>query len=217
MNVAPFVSVASVGKQSAPALGWQVGGPESGWTYHPQLIPRFRPSYASKLVCAWHDPQNPKYQHPLLESWKKLVDSGVPSLSWDQFSSIQAEPNLYTLATQARRYAKQKDPESPSRARNSGGTRWLPDPRFHLELGRLRRFPAVHQPLRRARKNANVSRSPAEVKLCFADNVFLNVNTAAPNQPNGTDGSQPSAAEQGPEDVRGPAAASSFLISARGR
>jgi hypothetical protein len=37
------------------------------------------------------------------------------------------------------------------------------------------------------RRNANVSRSPAEVKLCFADNVFLNVNTAAPDQPNGTD------------------------------
>ena len=70
VNVAPFVSVASVGKQTAPRYGWQVGGPESGWTYHPELIPRLRPPYASKLVCAWHDARNPRYQQDVLESWK---------------------------------------------------------------------------------------------------------------------------------------------------
>lgn len=188
VNVAPFVSVASVGKQSAPRYGWQVGGPESGWTYHPELIPRFRPPYASKLVCAWHDPRNPKYQQDVLDSWKKLIDGGVASLSWDQFSSIQAEPNLYTLATQARRYAKQTDPESTF----SGEEFWrhevaAPILDFTWNWGGYSDFQPYTSLYAAPRRNANVNRSGAEVKLCFADNVFFNVNTAAPGQPNGTD------------------------------
>jgi hypothetical protein len=188
VNVAPFVSVASVGKQTAPRYGWQVGGPESGWTYHPELIPRFRPPYATKLVCAWHDAKHPKYQQEVLESWKKLVDSGVPSLSWDQFSSIQEEPNLYTLATQARRHAKQKDPESTF----SGEEFWrhevaAPILDFTWNWGGYQDIQPYTSLFAAPRHNANINRWPVEVKLCFADNVFLNVNTAAPEKPNGTD------------------------------
>jgi hypothetical protein len=187
VNLAPFVSVASVGKQSAPRYGWQVGGPESGWTYHPELIPRLRPPYASKLVCAWHDARNARYQHDVLESWKALVDSGVTSLSWDQFSTIQEEPNLYTLATQARTYAKAKDPESTF----SGEEFWRHEVAgaildYTWNWGGYADIRPYTSLFRAPRRNANVNRSAAEVKLCFADNLFINVNTAAPGLPNAT-------------------------------
>ena len=95
VNVVPFISVCNAKEKTAANYGLKVGN--YGWTYHPELVPRFNPPYAGAYRCAQIPTRHPLWQKDVLASCKRLVDMGIPSLCWDQYFVEMPEPNLLTL------------------------------------------------------------------------------------------------------------------------
>lgn len=176
VNVAPFISVLQANPETAPRYGAKVTD-NNGWTYHTELVPRWNPPYATAYSCVQIGPLNPKWHEDVLASCKHLVDIGVTSLSWDQFwTTHDPPPNMLSLASQIRAYAKKSDPE----ATFSGEELW------NLELdssildytwnwGGYRDCRAFTSVFPAPRINCCVSYSPLVVKQAFADNLYLNV------------------------------------------
>jgi len=119
VNVAPFLSVLQANKQTGPRYGLTV--PETGgWTYHPELIPRFNPPYAGSYSCAQVDTANPLWQADVLDAAKHLMDLGI--------NSSLAPSRSRTSRRWWRRSASWRGPAIPSprsRARSSSTSRWI--------------------------------------------------------------------------------------------
>ena len=84
----------------------------TSWIYHSELIPRFRAYYAMNRGTAFADQSSQQWQADALAYLNGLIDSGYPSIGWDQFCGTPVEPNVYTVAAKVRQRAKQRDPES---------------------------------------------------------------------------------------------------------
>jgi hypothetical protein len=186
VNVAPFISVLQARRKTGAKYGLQV--PETGgWTYHTELVPRFNPPYAGLYACAQVDTANPVWQEEVLAACKGLVDSGMPSIGWDQFWAVPKEPNLLTLTSRIRALAKAKDPESTF----CGEELWnLEVDAVHLDYtwnwGGYLDCQAYTSTYPAPRRNMNVNRSPWEVKRAFLDNLYMNIFPARPEGINGS-------------------------------
>jgi hypothetical protein len=188
VNLTPFISVLQANPETAPRYGLKVTD-NNGWTYHTELIPRWNPPYATAYSCVQVGPLNPKWHEDVLDGCKHLVDIGVTSLSWDQFwTTNDPPPNMLSLASQIRAYAKKSDPE----ATFSGEELW------NLELdssildytwnwGGYRDCRAFTSVFPTPRINCCVSFSPLVVKKAFADNLFLNVMPRKKESANASD------------------------------
>ena len=187
VNVAPFISVLQANKATGARYGMQV--PDTGgWTYHPEMIPRFNPPYAGAYACAQVDTANPKWQADVLDFAKHLADIGIPSVSWDQFWTSQAEPNIQTLSAAIRAYARTKDPQ----ATLSGEELWNIEVDceyldYTWNWGGYRDCQAYTNVFPSPRHNININRSVWEVKRGFLDGLYLNVWPAKPGGVNGSD------------------------------
>ena len=111
VNVAPFISVFNAKEKTAARYGLKAVG-SLNWTFHPKFIPRFQPPYADAYSCVQIDSHNPIWQREVRASCRRLVDMGIPSLSWDQYIIEPPEPNVLTLTRQIRDYSRQRDPQS---------------------------------------------------------------------------------------------------------
>lgn len=187
VNAAPFISVLQAGKSTASKYGLTV--PDSGgWPQHTEMIPQFQAPYATTLRCAQVDTANALWQKESLESCKHLVDIGIPSLSCDQFWAVQQEPNIQTLASQIRAYAKKHDPESTF----SGEELWnLEVDSAYLDYtwnwGGYRDCQAYTSVYPAPRRSCCVTFSPWVVKLAFADNMYINAFPRKADSVNGSD------------------------------
>jgi hypothetical protein len=188
VTVSPFISVVQATKSSAPRYGLTVGG-NNGWTYHTELVPRWNPPYASQLACVGIPTSNPLWQEDVLVSCKKLVDHGIPSLSWDQYwTTTAAEPNMQSLTRKIREYAIQRDPE----ATFSGEELWnLEIDSSYLDFtwnwGGWRDCGPLTSVLPTPRVNACINSSALAAKKVFADNLYLNIMPRRKESPNATD------------------------------
>ena len=131
VNLAPFISVCNAKEKTAARYGLKAVA--TGWTYHPEFIPRFNPPYANAYACAQIDTRHPVWRREVLDSCKRLVDMGLPSICWDEFIIEPPEPNLLTLT---RRFASMRgvaipSPHSPARK----SRRWMPPATTSITLG----------------------------------------------------------------------------------
>lgn len=187
VNVSPFISVLQANRKNAPRYGVEVK--DSNWRYHTDFVPRWNPSYADKFASATAPVDNKVWQSEVLESCKHLVDSGVHSLCWDQFCPRDIpEPNMRSLASAIRAYAKRRDPESVFSAENVFNieidSRYLD---YTWNWGGYRDCRPFTSVFPAPRINCCISSSPAAVKKGFADNLYLNIFPRRPESVNGSD------------------------------
>ena len=188
VNIAPFVSVLQAEKKTAERYGLTVKPGSGNWTYHTELIPRFNPLYASGFTCAQADTTNIAWQEDVLSSCKRLIESGIPSLCWDQYWSVPEKPNLNTLTSDIRKLAKRQDPESTfagEELRNFEINSNYLD--YTWNWGHHEDIQPLVSVFQAPRINVNINDSPEAVKQCFADNLYVNVWPLKPDSPNGSD------------------------------
>jgi len=196
VNVAPFVSLHIMLDRLLSRYGMKPKESEGGnWTYHPELIPRFRPYYVGVDKGEWVSDTNPVWQQDVSGALAGLIQKGIASFCWDQFGYAYPKdgekPALINMVEQLRRQARAQDPESTF----SGEAGWdLEQDSPVLDYtwvwggcgdGYTEASPLTNV-LRWPRFNCNVTYSPRVVKQGFADNLYLNLLPKKPDQPNGT-------------------------------
>jgi hypothetical protein len=190
VNVAPFYSIQTVLNRFAERYGVKPG--TSSYTYHTELIPMFNPFYMKVDDGAWVDSDNPVW---LQDAWKTVtewIDAGVPSISYDQFSSKSAageKPAMVAMTEKLRARARAVDPQSTfsgesitagSLERDGGVLDYTWNWADYSDSG-----PALNL-LRYPRLNCNVQDSPLTVKQCFSDGLYINILAKKPDQANGS-------------------------------
>ena len=183
VNIAPFFSVHIILNRYLQRYGVQPG--HDDWTYHPELIPRFRPYYTHELEGTLVGDDNPVWQQDVLAGLEEWINRGMTSLSWDQFIYKPAEkPALIRLTERLRALARSKDPESTFGAESMNleldspvldyTWNWVD----YVEAG------PILNVLRSPRLNCNIDDSPLAAKKAFVEGLYLNVMPSRPDQPN---------------------------------
>jgi hypothetical protein len=180
VNALPFVTIDIVSSAAARRYGVKPG--TENWTYHPELIPQFRPYYVGFSEGeAWVDSDNPVWLAEVESALKDWINRGIRSFCWDVFRPKMKQgqkPDLMALVDRLRREARATDPEAtfggesvtPISFEQDGAAldytwNWLD----YVDAG------PVLNVLRAPRLNCNVQSSPLVVKKAFADSLYLNV------------------------------------------
>jgi hypothetical protein len=188
VNVAPFVSIHIIMNDSVARYGVKPG--HDDWTYHPELIPEFRPYFAHDLEGTFVDDDNPVWQQDAQKALTEWVNRGMRSLSFDQFGykpTPGQKPGLIKVIDAVRAAARSLDPQSTFSSESLTDLEldtsildytwnWLD----YVDAG-----PLVSV-LRSPRFNCNIDDSPMAAKKCFAEGLFLNVMPSKMDEPNGT-------------------------------
>ena len=188
VNVAPFVSIHIIMNNAVARYGVKPG--HDDWTYHPELIPQFRPYFAHDLEGTFVDDDNLVWQQDAQKALTEWVKRGMHSLSFDQFGYKETpgqKPGLIKVIEAVRAVARSADPQSTFSSESLTDLEldtsildytwnWLD----YVDAG-----PLVSV-LRSPRLNCNIDDSPMAVKKCFAEGLFLNVMPSKVDEPNGT-------------------------------
>lgn len=187
VDVAPFYSIRIIRNSQLAQYG--VTPSHNNWTYHPELIPRFRPYYTYDLDGTWIDDDNPVWDKMAYAAFAQWINRGATSIAFDLFSyklKPGQEPALIKMGKKVRALARAKDPESTF-AGESGNFEWdgsVLD--YNWNWGEYSDAGPIMNVIHAPRLNCDVDRSTLVVKKCFAENFFLNVMPSKPNMPNGT-------------------------------
>ncbi len=190
VNVAPFYSIQTVLNRLAGRYDVKPG--TSSYTYHSELIPRFNPYYMKVEDGAWVESDNPVWLKDAWETMAEWIEAGVPSISYDQFSSKSApgaKPAMVALTEKLRARARAIDPQStfsgesitPGSLERDGG---MLD--YTWNWADYRDSGPVLNVLRYPRLNCNVQDSALVVKQCFSDGLYLDLLIRKPGQANGS-------------------------------
>ncbi len=188
VNVAPFVSIHIILNDAISRYGVKPG--HDDWTYHPELIPEFRPYYAHDLGGTWIDDDIPLWQQDAQAALTEWVNRGMSSFSFDTFGNKEKpgqKPALIKVIEQVRTAARSRDPQSSFGSESITNLEWdssILDYTWnwldYVDAGPLL---AV---LRSPRLNCNVDDSLLIAKKCFAEGLYLNVMPSRMDSPNGT-------------------------------
>ena len=186
VNVLPFISVCLAKEKTAARYGLKVGN--SGWTYHPELLPRFNPPYAGAYRCAQIPTRNPLWQKEVLASCKRLVDMGIPSLCWDTYFLELPELSVPAVTRQIRAYSRARDPQSSFAAEESASIEVSGDYLDYTWNWSARRdLSAATAVFPSTRLNLNVDDSAEDAKTAFVQNAYVNTQPRRPDDINGSD------------------------------
>ena len=190
VNVGLFNSIQGVLNKYAKRYNVTPG--TAPWTYHPEFIPNFNPSYSKAFDCATMRSENKVWQKDVETTLLDMIDSGMPSMGWDVFDSsvnCKGESELVALISKIREHAREKDPQSTFAGEPylAGGLErdcvvidytwcWVD----YVEAG------PIMNVLRAPRLNCIVEDSPLMVKKAFCDGLYLNLVPKKPDMPNGT-------------------------------
>ncbi len=187
VNVAPFISVLQAGPKTADRYGLKITD-NNGWTYHTEMIPRWNPPYATGLSCVQVGPSNAQWQDEVTQACRRWADQGITSISWDQYATTDAKPNMQDLTQRIRDYARKLDPESTFSGEELWNLEidcdWLD---YTWNWGSFEDHQAFVNAFPAPRRNVNINRSVKEARFAFMDNLFLNV---WPSKPDGINGSE---------------------------
>jgi hypothetical protein len=179
VNALPFATIDIVSTEAAKRYG--VKPSTENWTYHPELIPQFRPYYAAFPEGeSWVDSDNPAWLADVQSALTDWINRGIRSFCWDVFSPKTKpgqKPDLIALVERIRAVARASDPEStfggesvtPLSLEQDGTVldytwNWVD----YVDAG------PVLNVLRAPRLNCNVQSSPLVAKKAFADSLYLN-------------------------------------------
>jgi len=188
VNVAPFVSIHIILNEAVARYGLKPG--HDDWTYHPELIPEFRPYYAHDLEGTFVDDDNALWQRDVQAALTEWVNKGMTSFAFDQFGYKEVpgeKPGLIKVIEQVRAGARSKDPQSTFASESitdleldSPILDYLWNWTDYVDAG------PIMSVLRSPRLNCNIDDSPLVAKKCFAEGLFLNVMPSKVDGPNGT-------------------------------
>ncbi len=191
VNISLFVSVLYLADPSASRYGL-TPKKEASWTYHPELIPEFNPSYASWNWSVLANQNDPKWQGDVFASFKKFIDLGLTSFVWDVFSASSTKPNIYDLAAKIRDTAFAHDPQAVFAG--EGGCDIGQDYKYldymwnwNWNWPTYKDFRAFTSIFSAPRLNVNIDNSAKVVKYCFADNAYMNIMPSPPDGINASD------------------------------
>jgi hypothetical protein len=185
VNVAPFVSVCIATDKTKAKYGALKAS--ANYTYHTEFIPPMNPPYASRYNGYSVDTRNAVWRREALASCKRLVDIGLPSLCWDQFHIHPPEPNLLTVARELRTYSRRHDPQSTFSGEDTSNLEISCDYLdYTWNWNLLRDMQPITSVFPAPRVNVNIDASPANVKFCFVQNRYMNVQPRTPDGVNGS-------------------------------
>jgi hypothetical protein len=188
VNVAPFVSIHIINNDDVAKYGVKPG--DDDWTYHPELIPEFRPYYAHDLEGTYISDDNPIWQHDVKAALTEWINKGLYSFTFDQFGYTELAdetPALIKVIGQVRAAARAQDPQSTFGSESLTNLEWdisILDYTWNW-LDYVDAGPLVAV-LRSPRLNCNIDDSPLVAKKCFAEGLYLNVMPSKTDAPNGT-------------------------------
>lgn len=187
VNVAPFISVQTV--RNDYASRYNIPSSTGDWTYHPDLVPNFRPYYTKYWDGAEVRSDNPLWKEDVKAAVQQWIDQGIDSFVWDQFRSriIKGpQSELVSLVAELRRAARARNPQS-----TFGGELeyWELDGAVldytWLWSDYLDAAPILNV-LNAPRLNCNIEESPIVVRKAFLDGLYINAMPRKPDQPNAT-------------------------------
>jgi hypothetical protein len=187
VRLVPFISVLQLTKDIAPQYGLQVTG-TSGWTYHPELVPRFNPGYAAGFACVQVDMANAKWQDGVAECCARLAGIGLPSICWDQYWPTPAPLNISALTRRIRTEAIKHDPEASFSGEDVSNTEIsCNDLDYTWNWRGYTESQAFTNAFPSPRTNINIHTSVEKAKLGFLESLYLNVMPRKPDSINGSD------------------------------
>ncbi|HBG27685.1 MAG: hypothetical protein A2Y10_10215 [Planctomycetes bacterium GWF2_41_51] len=192
VDISGFISFGLAVKKTAHKYGVKfVLNDTDNWTYHPELVPMFRPPYARGLQGVMVPRTNELWRREVLESCAAISEKGL-SIGWDVFDSTE-DNHLLELIQKVRETAKQFDPNSTL----------CGEEHYNLELdceyldytwnwshywvANLDLRPVVNILRPYMRFNWNINASADITKYCCINNIFVNVWTSKLDGPDGTD------------------------------
>jgi len=193
VNISYFISVCLAVKETAGKYGLEVvPNSANNWTYHPELVPMFRPPYTQGLQGVVIPMTNKFWQNEVIENCAEMIKKGECSFTWDLY---WANPDkiMHELTEKIRDMAKRKDPNSTFSGEEHFNLEldceyldytwnWSPLGRPNLDLR-----PAISVLSPYIRLNWNINKSAEITKYCFINNIFVNVQPSKPDMPNGSD------------------------------
>ncbi|MBN1764113.1 MAG: hypothetical protein JW860_02555, partial [Sedimentisphaerales bacterium] len=187
VNTTLFISVLGMREPLASRYGVKIKSDWS-WTYHPDMIPQFNPEYKLRGGFGLVDTSNEAWRKDVLRFIQALADSGLSSIAWDVYIGSPKTPNVYSLTDEIREITVRHDPQATFAAESINNIELEAD---HLDYTwNWMRYEDI-RPFNRVfpapRLNANIDNSPREVKLCFVDNVMMNIMPTVPGNVNGSD------------------------------
>ncbi|MFI5386674.1 MAG: hypothetical protein ACHQ50_11205 [Fimbriimonadales bacterium] len=189
VNAVPFIGVLLVGAEAAPRYGLRVTS-DGAWTYHSELVPRTMSGYASQFASVQAGPAGAKWAEDIVDGCKHLIDLGVPSVCFDQFLNTNVPPpNMASVASEVRAYAKRRDPESTfsgEELRNWELDSNILDYTWNWGPYKGKDFRPLTSVFPSPRLNHCIDSSPLEAKKAFADNLYLCVMPRKPESTNGS-------------------------------
>ena len=194
VNLSLFISVRSMDRESCERYGWTFPEKSTSWNRHTELIPPFAPYYCNAWACRMAETTDKRWQEDVITSIQRLMGLGITSFGWDQFSP----KGVYEVSDRIRRIAKAADPDSTYSGELLGAYEgrgiyqdytWVWQSYGVLSLdGGIKGMD--HRPLTSVipspRNNCNIHRSVRDVRLGFADNLFLNLQPSSPDGINGS-------------------------------
>ena len=193
VNVSPLVSLISIWTPMMERYGFDPSAAQAnaGWVQNRKAIPSFQAPYLKAAQCFVISQDNKLWQQDVLNGLRFLRDEcDSPSVGWDQYIAAPCEGNVADLLEAYIQETRQLRPDMVISGEST----------FHFEadinhldytwnwnyLGKIGDSRAYNYVVRTTRPNVNVDCSPRQAKLCFMDNMFLNVY---PSKPGGVNGS----------------------------
>ncbi len=193
INLAPLVSIFSIWRPMMKRYGFDPNAADAaaGWVQNRWAIPSFQAPYLKTAQCFVISQDNKLWQQDVRDALRFLRDkAGVHSIGWDQYLAAPCEGDISDLLGE---YIEETKDAHPDMAISGESTFYFEADINHLDytwdwnyLGKIGDTRAYNYVVRTTRPNVNVDCSPRQAKLCFMDNMFINVY---PSKPGGVNGS----------------------------
>lgn len=191
VDIVPFVSFVSIWRDTCTRYGLHLGPAQAGWSENLKGIPNFRTPYMERYCCSGIDQSNKMWQQDVTDSLRFLRDeAGTPSIGWDQYIGSNTEGGVKDIINEYRRETKELYPEATFSSESTfnfesdiDALDYTWDWEYWPGTGDCRPYIRV---VGTTRPNVIVDNNPLHVKLCFMDNIFMNVYPSKPGDINGS-------------------------------
>jgi hypothetical protein len=191
IDIVPFVSFVSIWRDTCPRYGLQIGPAQAGWSENLKGIPNFQTPYMERYCCCVIDQSTKLWQEDVMASLRFLRDeAGTPSIGWDQYIGNNIEGGVSDIISAYRRETKELYPDATFSSESTfnyeadiDALDYTWDWEYWPGTGDCR--PYIHV-VGTTRPNMIIDNNPLHVKLCFMDNIFMNVYPSKPGDINGS-------------------------------
>jgi hypothetical protein len=191
IDIVPFVSFVSIWRETCPRYGLQIGPAQAGWSENLKGLPMFQTPYMERYCCQVIDQSNKLWQSDVMAALRFLRDeAGTPSIGWDQYIGNNVEGGVRDIIDAYTRETRAVYPDSTISSESTfnyeadiNALDYTWDWEYWPGTGDCRPYINV---VKTTRPNINIDANPEHVKLCFMDNVFMNVYPSRPGDINGS-------------------------------